>query len=145
MFGRYSAARSSSAPMPTTWRPSIASAQVRRLAAVVESPRSLRYGLRVNLLPLFLLTALLAGQTRSWIEQKVIDGDAVVRGLPKDGIPAIDEPVFVTAAEATFMRDDEPVIGVADGEVAKAYSTWLLNGHEIVNDAIGSRSIAVTW
>jgi hypothetical protein len=81
----------------------------------------------------------------SWTEQITIDGDAVMRGLPKDAIPAIDKPVFVPAAEATFMVDDEPVIGVAMSGVARAYPTWLLNGHEIVNDTIGGRPIAITW
>lgn len=53
----------------------------------------------------------------------------MLRFLPKkDGTPAID-------------RDGEPVIGVVDGTVAKAYSTWLLNGHEVVNDTINSRPI----
>jgi hypothetical protein len=99
----------------------------------------------MGLMMLLLAAVSLSAQGRTWTEQKTIDGDPVLRGLPKDGIPAIDRPVFVSAAEATFMRDDEPVIGVADGAVAKAYSTWLLNDHEIVNDTIGSRSIAVTW
>lgn len=80
-----------------------------------------------------------------WAEVVVIDGDPVMRGLPKDAIPAIDAPVFVPAREATFMDDAEYVIGVSDGTTAKAYSTWLLNGHEIVNDTLGSASIAVTW
>jgi hypothetical protein len=82
---------------------------------------------------------------RPWTEAAVIDGDPVMRGLPKDGIPAIDRPVFVPADEATFMSDEEYVIGVFDGTTAKAYSTWHLNGHEIVNDTLGSASIAVTW
>lgn len=81
----------------------------------------------------------------SWTEQATIDGDAVVRGLPKDAIPAIDKPIFVAAGQATFMQDEEPVIGIAIGGVARAYPTWLLNGHEIVNDSIGGRSITVTW
>lgn len=80
-----------------------------------------------------------------WTEQTTIDGDPVMRGLPRDAIPAIDKPVFVPAAQANFMVDDEPVIGVAMGSVARAYPTWLLNGHEIVNDTIGGRAIAVTW
>lgn len=91
-----------------------------------------------------MLAAALAAQL-SWTEQKTIDGDAVVRGLPKDAIPAIDAPTFVAVDRASFMRDDEPVIGVRVGTVARAYPTWLLNGHEIVNDTIAGRSIAVTW
>lgn len=67
--------------------------------------------------------------------------------LPPDRIPAIDKPRFVPAAAAqAFMRDDEPVLGVFDGKVAKAYSLWLLDGHEIVNDSTpGYGAIAVTW
>lgn len=91
-----------------------------------------------------MLAAALAAQL-SWTEQKTIDGDAVMRGLPKDAIPAIDAPIFVTADRAPFMRDEEPVIGVRAGGVARAYPTWLLNGHEIVNDTIAGRAIAVTW
>lgn len=94
---------------------------------------------------MMLCFALLPAAQRPWIEVMVIDGDPVMRGLPKDGIPAIDSPVFVPVDEATFMDDNEFVIGVTDGKVAKAYSTWLLNGHEIVNDTLGAASIAVTW
>lgn len=78
--------------------------------------------------------------------EKVINRDPVIRVLPKDAIPAIDSPAFEAAKTAAgFMRDEEIVIGVTDGEQAKAYSTWLLDNHEIVNDVIGSTPIAVTW
>jgi hypothetical protein len=53
--------------------------------------------------------------------------------------------MFMSATDAKFMQDDEPVIGVAGNGVAKAYSIWMLNAHEIVNDTIGSTPIAVTW
>jgi hypothetical protein len=43
------------------------------------------------------------------------------------------------------VSGDEPVIGVVLGGEARAYPTWQLNAHEIVNDRIGNRSIAVTW
>jgi hypothetical protein len=91
------------------------------------------------------LATLAAAPQRPWTEEIKIDGDSVMRGLPKDAIPAIDAPVFVPADRATFLQDAEPVIGVTIGGEAKAYSTWLLNAHEIVNDSIGNRSIAVTW
>ena len=66
--------------------------------------------------------------------------------LPRDAIPAIFEPTFLTVSEANeFYGDEEPIIGVEiDGE-AHAYSTIHLNGHEIVNDEIAGRKIAVTW
>lgn len=43
------------------------------------------------------------------------------------------------------MRDDEPVIGVVVDGVARAYSTWFLDHHEIVNDTFGDEPVAVTW
>ena len=92
-----------------------------------------------------LLFAATTSAQLSWTTETTIDGDPVMRGLPKDAIPAIDAPVFVPAGEASFMVDEEPVIGVAIGGAARAYPTWLLNGHEIVNDTIGGRPITVTW
>lgn len=80
-----------------------------------------------------------------WVEEVTIDGDPVLRGLPKDAIPAIDAPRFVSAAHATFVHDDEPVIGLTAGREARAYPTWMLNAHEIVNDRLGGRALAVTW
>jgi hypothetical protein len=74
-----------------------------------------------------------------------IDGDRVHMLLRPDAISAIDEPHFVRASEATFMRDDEPVVGVIAGGVAKAYSTWHLDHHEIVNDTLAGKPVAVTW
>jgi hypothetical protein len=97
-----------------------------------------------TLLMAVLVTASL-GAAQRWVEQATIDGDPVMRGLPKDAIPAIDNPAFVPAAQATFVDDEEPVIGLVAGGEARAYPTWMLNAHEIVNDRLGDRAIAVTW
>ncbi len=74
-----------------------------------------------------------------------IRGSRVRTLLPPDAIPAIDDPRFVPAASAGFMRDDEPVIGVVIDGQTRAYSTWHLDRHEIVNDHVGDSAIAVTW
>ena len=74
-----------------------------------------------------------------------INGDRVHTILPPDAIRSIDQPQFVRASEAQFMRDDEPVVGVVQNGVPKAYSTWHLDHHEIVNDNIGGKPVAVTW
>ena len=90
-----------------------------------------------------ILTA--SAQGRGKVEM-VIEGDPLIRLLKKDGIPAIDEPEMITAAEAAgIMKDEEPVIGVFDGKNAHAYPTWFLDGHEIVNDRLGQLPIAATW
>ncbi len=74
-----------------------------------------------------------------------IEGAPIVTLLPPDGIPAIDRPRFVPASKAKFMRDNEPVVGVVHNGVAKAYSIWHLDRHEIVNDKFGRDPVAVTW
>ncbi len=72
--------------------------------------------------------------------------DILSGGPPKDGIPAIDSPKFVTVAEAKgWLKDVEPVILVqADGD-ARAYPLQILMWHEIVNDTVGGVPLAVTF
>ncbi len=75
-----------------------------------------------------------------------LEGSPVSALLPPDAIPAIDTPQFVSASEASaFMKDDEPMLGVMHDGIAKAYSLWHLDRHEIVNDRLGSQGVAVTW
>ena len=76
----------------------------------------------------------------------MIEGEPVFDVVPPDAIGSIDKPKFVSAEEARrFMRDDELVIGIASGDVVKAYSAELLDSHEIVNDHVGDEPVAVTW
>ena len=71
--------------------------------------------------------------------------DAIARGgPPKDGIPAIDRPRFVAAAEARLAADDR-VLGIAVDGVARAYPIRILNWHEVVNDRFGERDVIVTY
>ena len=72
--------------------------------------------------------------------------DDIITVLPKDRIPSIDFPFFVPADEAgAMMTDDELVIGVSIDGDHRAYSVPHLSRHEIVNDVVGGRPIAVTW
>jgi|FaiFalDrversion2_1042247.scaffolds.fasta_scaffold01394_3 hypothetical protein len=67
-------------------------------------------------------------------------------GPPKDGIPALDNPRFVSAKEAEkFLSRQDRVLGVALNGAAKAYPLKILNWHEIVNDTVGGRPVLVTW
>ena len=66
-------------------------------------------------------------------------------GPPKDGIPALDDPVFVPAGTAS-LDPLEPVITLEiDGELPRAYPLRYLTWHEIVNDTVGGIPVAVTF
>jgi hypothetical protein len=75
-----------------------------------------------------------------------IEPDQILSGgPPKDGIPAIMTPEFVTAPAADFLRETDRVVGVLIGGQAKAYPIKILNWHEVVNDKLGKTPIAVTY
>ena len=70
----------------------------------------------------------------------------IVTVLPKDAIPAIDSPQFVSAGEAAaWMRPEELVIGLSINGDNRAYPINMLSRHEIVNDVVAGRPVAVTW
>lgn len=73
-------------------------------------------------------------------------GLEIVTLLPPDAIPAIDDPAIVPAAAADEqLRANDLVIGVSIKGEHRAYGAAFLSGHEIVNDMLGGRAIAVTW
>ena len=67
-------------------------------------------------------------------------------GPPKDGIPAILNPIFTTQQEAAnWLNKSEPVIAVSINGMSKAYPLQILLYHEIVNDRIGRTPLLVTF
>lgn len=72
-------------------------------------------------------------------------------GPAKDGIPSIDRPRFEKLVRgkargwSMHLADSEPVISLATGEDARAYPLRILIWHEIVNDTVAGRPVAVTY
>ncbi len=67
-------------------------------------------------------------------------------GPPKDGIPAIDEPRFISVGEAdAWLQPQEPVILLQVGADVRAYPLQILMWHEIVNDTVGGVPVTVTF
>ena len=58
---------------------------------------------------------------------------------------AIHDPVFVSPSQATYALDDDLVIGVAKGTIAKAYLALDLTQHGSVDDMLPDEPIEVTW
>lgn len=67
-------------------------------------------------------------------------------GPPKDGIPAVDNPQYLSIADADdWLEPLEPVAVIeADGRV-RAYPIQVLTWHEIVNDQLGDLPVTVTF
>ncbi len=92
----------------------------------------------------------LTSLTRSWNtnwERRIISTDDLLSGgPPRDGIPSIDDPQFVTPADAEeWLAGNEPVISVAINGDARAYPLQILTWHEIVNDTVGDVPLIVTF
>ena len=66
-------------------------------------------------------------------------------GPPRDGIPSIDKPKFISASKADYLKPSDRVIGVKIDDEARAYPIRILNWHEIVNDDFDGTPIAVTY
>ncbi|MCH6588153.1 MAG: DUF3179 domain-containing protein, partial [Proteobacteria bacterium] len=67
-------------------------------------------------------------------------------GVGRDGIPPIDDPIFLNASDdPEYMEDDDPVIALEVGGEAKAYPLDILQSHEIVNDELGGIPVTVTY
>ena len=67
-------------------------------------------------------------------------------GPPKDGIPAIDKPIFISNKKADkWLQEKEPVLVVELNGKARAYPVQILIYHEIVNDLFEGIPISVTF
>ena len=76
----------------------------------------------------------------------IIDLDEVISGgVPRDGIPPIDKPVFDEAQSVQRLMVNSPVISLTINGDSRAYPLEVLTRHEIVNDVVGGLPVAVTF
>jgi hypothetical protein len=75
----------------------------------------------------------------------VSDPKAPLQTPPMMPYVAVHQPVFVRVPKAAFALDDDLVIGVAQGNTAKAYMALDLTQHGSVDDVMPDGPIEVTW
>ncbi len=67
-------------------------------------------------------------------------------GVPRDGIPPLDDPQFESIADADeWLEDVQPVVALEIGGQARAYPLAILTWHEIANDTLGGVPVSVTF
>lgn len=77
----------------------------------------------------------------------LIDPEKLVGGgPPKDGIPSIDNPGFVSVEEADqWIQDNELVLAIIYNGEERVYPLQIMVWHEIVNDTIAGDPILITY
>lgn len=58
---------------------------------------------------------------------------------------ALDNPVFINASDATFLEDDELVMGLEWNGEARAYPVRMLVYHHIINDDVSGSPVLITY
>lgn len=75
----------------------------------------------------------------------IVPLDQIVSGgPPRDGIPSIDSPKFISAEDAG-LQDSDLILGLNINGDIRAYPLNVLVWHEIVNDEVGGTPVAVTY
>jgi len=64
---------------------------------------------------------------------------------PCNCIPAADNPEFASAAETTWLDEDDVVFGVEINGESRAYPRQIMEVREMVNDTLGGRDIAMPY
>ncbi len=96
---------------------------------------------------LVVMMSAVAAETKNGFDlaNSLVPAEKIFRGgPPRDGIPAIDKPVFMPATQAALAAK-ERVMGVYFKGIAKAYPIRMLNRHEIVNDTFSQTGVVVSY
>jgi hypothetical protein len=63
----------------------------------------------------------------------------------KDAIPSLSNPITIPAAEATYLGDQDLVIGIVFNGQARAYPHTILDWHEVVNEEARGNAISISY
>jgi hypothetical protein len=79
-------------------------------------------------------------------------GQAIVRldevdwgGVGVNGIPPLDHPAVIGAADATYLKDNHVVFGIVVEGAARAYPKRILAWHELARDRLGGVGLTVVY
>ena len=103
---------------------------------------------RTLLIALTLISSVAAAVTKNGFvldDALIPDAQILQGGPPRDGIPAINDPLFISADETQYLKDDDRILGLEIDGQSKAYPIRILNWHEVVNDKSNGLNFSVTY
>ncbi len=77
-------------------------------------------------------------------DYEVVRENILSGGPPKDGIPAVNNPIYTSASRAELL-DSTRIFGVVLGDFIAAYPESIMVWHEVVNDVQDSSRISITY
>ena len=66
-------------------------------------------------------------------------------GVRVNGIPPLEKPAMLPAAEATYLKDSHVVFGIEIKGDSRAYPKRILAWHEMANDTVGGENICLVY
>lgn len=66
-------------------------------------------------------------------------------GVAVNGIPPLDHPAILAAAEAEFLDDSHIVFGVSIADETRAYPKRILAWHELALDRVGGQELTIVY
>ncbi len=80
------------------------------------------------------------------IDSPLVPASEIRRGGPaKDGIPAIDQPKWISSDRVDYLSPIDVILGINIDGVSRAYPIKVLNWHEVVNDKVADYFVSVTY
>ena len=85
-------------------------------------------------------------EQQTFVEPITVDGIPIIPDVPIDAITPLDHPTYESLEEADkWLKEDDMVLGVEHNGDTRAYPIRIMYWHEIINDAVGTRKIAITY
>ena len=81
----------------------------------------------------------------SWGGVRIDDRPFDTTDDPCNCIPAADNPEVTSAADATWLEDDDIVFGIAVNGEYRAYPRQIMEVREMVNDTLGGRDLGIPY
>jgi hypothetical protein len=80
------------------------------------------------------------------LDESLVAEDQIKRGgPPRDGIPSIDRPKFISADAVDYLKPGDRILGLVINNEARAYPIAILNWHEIVNDQFDGQTVVISY
>jgi hypothetical protein len=127
----------------TTWRDAMMWQESHPEVVPHESYRNIKLGFFAKIDPAF--AQFFDPELTTRDRMKIRLEEITWGGVRVDGIPSLDNPALIDAADADYLVDDDLVFGVEINGDVRAYPLRIMGWHEMFNEVIGGVPVALAY